>query len=361
MINKLAIVSAMVAFLPVAAAAAPASDAVKSQDRVAASANRPDASVLGAYVEYLPAHGPDTVLGTVGKALRAPFDAVSAVLGAATSTVTADAKDDSREREIVERERRHLAAFGVSMNSDIQKYVSYYTEGRGRGVAIRGIVRSNPLVETAEQIFREEGAPSELVWLAQTESGWRSVAVSPVGAGGVWQFMPATAKRFGMQVGEGVDERADFEKSTRAAAKYLRWLADRYNGNWPLAIGAYNCGEGAMDKAIARAGVADFWEIRRRNLLPKETAEYVPSVLASSVFGTSPDEFALDGREAVLMTINGRGAVAAKPATPAVAAPAPQEVLVAAKADAPKASKKAAKPETSTKSIAHSSTRVAKR
>jgi membrane-bound lytic murein transglycosylase D len=181
------------------------------------------------------------------------------------------------------------------MTPEIRKFLAYYTEGRGRGVAIRGIVRSNDLREDAEQIFREEGVPVELVWLAQVESGWRNTAVSPVGAAGVWQFMPATAQRFGMDP----NERADFDLSTRAAAKYLRILANRYDGNWPLAIGAYNCGEGAMDRAIARTGSRDFWAIARSGALPTETANYVPAVLAASVFGDMPADFELDGRDAV--------------------------------------------------------------
>jgi transglycosylase-like protein with SLT domain len=156
---------------------------------------------------------------------------------------------------------------------EIRTFLRYYTAGNGRGTAIRGVFRSASYREDAQRIFREEGVPVDLIWLAQVESVWQPTAVSPVGASGIWQFMPATAERFGMSAtGDERDERMDFDKATRGAAKYLRWLGNRYDGNWPLAIGAYNCGEGAMDRAIAKAGVADFWTISRAGYLPKETA-----------------------------------------------------------------------------------------
>jgi membrane-bound lytic murein transglycosylase B len=188
---------------------------------------------------------------------------------------------------------------------EIRTFLSYYTAGRGRGTAIRGVFRSAAYRDDARRIFREEGVPVDLIWLAQVESVWQPTAVSPVGASGVWQFMPATAERFGMKAtGDADDERMDFEKATRGAAKYLHWLGKRYDGNWPLAIGAYNCGEGAMDKAIAKAGVEDFWAIARGGYLPKETANYVPAVLAASVFGSDPSYYELDNRYAVTMELS---------------------------------------------------------
>jgi membrane-bound lytic murein transglycosylase B len=188
---------------------------------------------------------------------------------------------------------------------EIRTFLRYYTAGNGRGTAIRGVFRSAAYRDDARRIFREEGVPTDLIWLAQVESVWQPTAVSPVGASGVWQFMPATAERFGMKAtGDEQDERMNFDKATRGAAKYLRWLGKRYDGNWPLAIGAYNCGEGAMDKAIAKAGVADFWTIARGGYLPKETANYVPAVLAASVFGSDPAYYDLDNRNALTMTLS---------------------------------------------------------
>lgn len=279
----------------------------ESLDRLTFTANRPEAVVVVSAED-------DGLFASVGSAWDSWFADEPKPATALHAPANRPAVVDYDEFE----------PLGVPMNDAIAKYVKYYGQGRGRGTAIRGIVRAEPMLERAKAIFEEEGVPSDLVWLAQTESGWRAVAVSPVGAGGVWQFMPATAGRFGMLVSDSVDERVDFEKSTRAAAKYLRWLAKRYNGNWPLAIGAYNCGEGRMDRAVAAAGVADFWEIRRRGLLPTETSEYVPSVLANSVIGTARDRFDLVGRDAVLMSLDG------------VSAPRPDTILAVVKEGAKK-------------------------
>jgi membrane-bound lytic murein transglycosylase D len=181
----------------------------------------------------------------------------------------------------------------IVMTPEVRKYVEHYARGNGRRTTLEGLERSTTYRERAEEIFAEVGVPTELVWLAQVESGWKSEAVSPVGACGVWQFMPATARDFEMRVDEEVDERMDFEKSTHASARYLRRLARRYDGNWELAIAAYNFGEGNIDKAIAKAGVEDFWVLCRADLLPQETKDYVPKVLAVATIGANPASYDL--------------------------------------------------------------------
>jgi membrane-bound lytic murein transglycosylase D len=182
----------------------------------------------------------------------------------------------------------------IDVNPQVAAFVHYYSKGAGRNTMRTGLVRSVNYRPLAEQIFKEEGVPTDLVWLAQVESGWRSAALSPAGALGVWQFMPATGQRFGLRQAGAMDERMDFAKSTRAAARYLKTLNQRYSGDWHLAIAAYNCGEGNVDKAIGRAGVRDFWTIRRLGLLPNETANYVPAVLATALIASNPDSFVLD-------------------------------------------------------------------
>lgn len=178
------------------------------------------------------------------------------------------------------------------VNSHVDKYITRYTTGPGRLTTTRGLERARTKRATAERIFAEEGVPSELVWLAQVESGWRVQAVSPAAAAGVWQFIPRTAQRFGLHVEDGRDDRYNFEKQTRVAARYLKFLYDYYDGNWPLAIGAYNTGEENMDRAIARSGgVKDFWTLRDRDLLHPETAEYVPKVLAASIVGPNAKKY----------------------------------------------------------------------
>lgn len=251
----------------------------------------------------IPVQKPDGVNVEVipSRITRLAAQAYDALVAEAPDVWPATAKA-ATPRPVTRRERE----LSFTMTPEIRTFLTYYTAGRGRGTAIRGISRSEVYREDAERIFREEGVPVDLIWLAQVESVWQPTAVSPVGASGIWQFMPATAERFGMSVtGDEQDERMNFDKATRGAAKYLRWLSKRYDGDWLLAIGAYNCGEGAMDRAISKAGVADFWVVSRGGFLPKETANYVPAVLAASVFGTNPTTYDLDERFAVSMQLSG--------------------------------------------------------
>ncbi|HET8674583.1 MAG TPA: lytic transglycosylase domain-containing protein [Blastocatellia bacterium] len=133
--------------------------------------------------------------------------------------------------------------------------------------------------ETLGRILEQEQMPRELVALAMVESSFNPLALSPKGARGIWQFMPATAVRYGLTVQPGNDHRTHPEHSTRAAARYLRDLFEMF-GDWKLAIAAYNAGEGRVQRIIDRTGIRDFDEMARRRLLPAETRNYVPAVLA---------------------------------------------------------------------------------
>lgn len=141
------------------------------------------------------------------------------------------------------------------------------------------IQRVQLLRPTIEPFLRQEGIPSELSAVVLVESGGQPSALSPKGARGIWQFMPETARRYGLAVGAGKDERTDVAKSTRAAARYLRDLHDRF-GSWPFALAAYNAGEDAVQRAIERTGATDFAELGRS--LPPETRRYVPGVLSAA-------------------------------------------------------------------------------
>jgi soluble lytic murein transglycosylase-like protein len=137
-----------------------------------------------------------------------------------------------------------------------------------------------PVPEEAElrAIFRSRGVPDDLIYLGLVESGYRPGAVSPAGAVGPWQFMPETARRYGLKQGAGRDERRDLLKSARAAAEYLRDLYALL-GDWTLALAGYNAGEYRVLRAMQKTGITSFWGLR--HLLPSETAEYVPRVLAA--------------------------------------------------------------------------------
>jgi len=130
----------------------------------------------------------------------------------------------------------------------------------------------------AARIFVEEGVPLELLVVAEVESGFNPLALSPKGARGPWQLMPATAERFGLRVNERMDERIHPERSTRVAARYLRKLYEMF-GDWRLALAAYNAGEQRVTKAVERGGTRDFWRLAELQLLPMETQRYVPAIL----------------------------------------------------------------------------------
>ncbi len=137
--------------------------------------------------------------------------------------------------------------------------------------------RAEVYVPKLKPIFAEEGVPSELVWLAEVESGFDSRALSPVGAAGLFQLMPETAKWLGLSVWPR-DQRLDAERSGRAAAKYLRYLHGKFR-DWRLALAAYNAGEGRVRRLLEKEGAKSFDEIATK--LPAETQMYVPKVEAT--------------------------------------------------------------------------------
>ena len=155
-------------------------------------------------------------------------------------------------------------------------------------VRVRAAVqRVQQLRPTMEPILRQEGVPAELSAIVLVESGGQITALSSQGARGLWQFMPGTARRYGLVVTAEHDERIEVVKSTRAAARYLRDLHRQF-GDWQLAFAAYNSGEQAVDRAAARTGQRSFSSIQRA--LPQETRHYVPAVLnAMAILGSNPE------------------------------------------------------------------------
>lgn len=144
-----------------------------------------------------------------------------------------------------------------------------------RAGAIGRVQELRPVIEP---ILREEHVPTELAAVVLIESGGQPTALSRKGALGIWQFMPDTARRYGLTVTSEHDERLDVRKSTRAAAHYLRDLHVQF-GDWQLAFAAYNAGGEAVQRAMERNGAKDFTALSGRRLLPLETRKYVPAVL----------------------------------------------------------------------------------
>ena len=180
----------------------------------------------------------------------------------------------------------------LAVNDAVLGYINYFVN-RGHKTVVAGIQRSGRYRPMIQRILQEEGIPQELIHLAQAESGFIPRAVSRKAAGGMWQFLVWRGQQYGLQQTRYTDDRMDPEKATRAAAKHLHDLYTEF-GDWYLAMAAYNCGPGAVERAVERTGFADFWELRRRGALPMETTNYVPIVLALTIMEKNAAEYGLE-------------------------------------------------------------------
>jgi membrane-bound lytic murein transglycosylase D len=215
-----------------------------------------------------------------------PLDELSKVV------LTEREKEVSGEDLVALEQAQKNVNFTFTLNPLIQQFINFY-QGRNRSTMENGLRRSGQFMKLARKIFAEEGVPLDITWLGQVESAWKTRAYSSAAASGLWQFVPSTGRRFGLRQTAYVDERNSLEQSTRASARYLKFLANRYNGNWELAIAAYNTGEGNIDRAIARAGTANFWMIYP--YIAQETRNYVPNILAVILIAKNPEKYGFKG------------------------------------------------------------------
>lgn len=157
------------------------------------------------------------------------------------------------------------------------------------------LVRGAKYLPMIQDVFRAEGLPLDLAFIPIIESGFKTNALSRASAKGPWQFMIPTAKDHGLKTDWFIDERSDFEKSTVAAAKYLKMLAKMFDNDWHLVLAAYNGGQGRVQRAMQRAGTENFWSLTEtQKFLPKETREYVPLILAAMVVGRNPTQYGFE-------------------------------------------------------------------
>jgi membrane-bound lytic murein transglycosylase D len=180
----------------------------------------------------------------------------------------------------------------ITLNDKVLEALDYWLN-RGKRYFTDGLVRSGRYQEMITRIFRDEGLPLDLMYLAQVESLFKTNAVSRAQAKGIWQFGRGTAIRYGLKVNSYVDERSDPEKSTRAAARYLSDLFAMFN-DWNLVLAAYNWGEGKVQNLIERSGLNDFWELSDlKRKLPKETKSHIPLIQASIILARNPEKYGL--------------------------------------------------------------------
>lgn len=175
----------------------------------------------------------------------------------------------------------------LCVNDSVLQYLSFFQTERGRLIVETGLRRAGRYREMIRRVLKEEGMPQDLIYLAQAESAFQPQAVSRAGARGIWQFMPFRGQEYDLDRTWWIDERSDPEKATRAAAHHLRDLYGMF-GDWYLVMAAYNSGPGNVAKAIERTGYADFWELQKRNVLPNQTKNYVPIILALALVAKEP-------------------------------------------------------------------------
>jgi membrane-bound lytic murein transglycosylase D len=213
----------------------------------------------------------------------APIDEANQVTFPADASVTAKAEADLKTTQ---------SDLPLMINEYVAGYINYFST-HGRSVFEGAFVRSGRYREMILRIFKEEGVPQDLIYLAQAESGFKPLALSRARARGMWQFMASRGVGYGLRRSWWVDDRQDPEKATRAAARHLHDLYNQF-GDWYLAMAAYNSGPGNVQQAVRRTGYADFWELYKRNVLPAETKNYVPIILAMTIMSKNPAQYGLD-------------------------------------------------------------------
>jgi membrane-bound lytic murein transglycosylase D len=179
------------------------------------------------------------------------------------------------------------------INDYVASFINFFANTqRGHNTLLHSFERAGLYKSMIQRVLAEEGVPQDLIYLAVAESGFQPRAVNRRSrAGGMWQFMPMGD--YGLSRNSYVDERFDPEKSTRAYARYMKFLYDQL-GDWYLAMAAYDHGAGNIQRAVERTGYADFWELYKRHELPGETQNYVPEILAAIIIANHPTQYGFD-------------------------------------------------------------------
>jgi membrane-bound lytic murein transglycosylase D len=214
----------------------------------------------------------------------APLDTANEVTFPANPELTAKVENELKTTQ---------SDFPLVINQYVAGFISYFSNSQtGHAHLLRSLERAGKYKDMISKDLREEGVPQDLIYLAVAESGFQPQALNAhSGAGGMWQFMPTGA--YGLQRNGWFDERFDPEKSSKAYAQYMKELYNQF-GDWYLAMAAYDWGPGNVQRAVMRTGYADFWELYRRNVLPAETKNYVPGIIAAIIMAKNPTQYGLD-------------------------------------------------------------------
>jgi membrane-bound lytic murein transglycosylase D len=214
----------------------------------------------------------------------APLDAANEITFPANAALTAKVTAELKTTQ---------SDFPLVVNDYVAGFISYFSNSpAGHAHLLRSLERAGKYKEMISKNLLEQGVPQDLIYLAVAESGFQPQALNArSGAGGMWQFMPTGA--YGLARNGWFDERFDPQKSSIAYAKYMKTLYNQF-GDWYLAMAAYDWGPGNVQRAVMRTGYADFWELYRRNVLPGETKNYVPGIIAAIIMAKNPEQYGLD-------------------------------------------------------------------
>jgi membrane-bound lytic murein transglycosylase D len=234
---------------------------------------------------------PDVAAGQ--KNQPSPLDQITAITSLSGEEIPA-APGDAGLKSNAERELQAVPHdLPLIITDPVLSFLNFFQTERGRSIVENGLTRSGRYRDMIRRVLTEEGLPTDLMYLAQAESAFQPQALSRAGARGLWQFMAYRGKQYGLEHSWWVDERQDPEKATRAAARHLRDLYDMF-GDWYLVMAAYDSGPGAVQHAIERTGYADFWELYKANVLPQETRNYVPIIVALTLISKDPARYGIE-------------------------------------------------------------------
>jgi len=212
-------------------------------------------------------------------------------------SATLVAPEPSASTELIVKNDPEINEHDIPIPPDNPRVLAFIELFRGRlhDFLEEGLERGSRYLPMIQGVFRDEGLPLDLAYVPLVESAFKPNALSRTQAKGVWQFMRGTGLENGLRQDWYIDERSDPEKATVAAAKYLRTLSNMFNGDWHLALASYNSGPGRVQRALKSSRANDFWELAANpRLLPQETRDYVPMILAAIIIAGNPQQYGFE-------------------------------------------------------------------